>query len=125
MSLGTPELLMIILLATLFVLPIVAIVFAAIDEAWKWLVALIVTTPFALGWILAIVYLSRRRSRVTTVSTLATFPTGPPSRPNAAAVRRVNSLNFTCIGRSPSCDITAPSPQYSKATSDFLRLTHR
>jgi len=68
MSLGAPELLLIILLATLFVLPIVAIVFAAIDEAWKWLVALIVTTPFALGWILAIVYLARRRSSVATVS---------------------------------------------------------
>ena len=68
MNLGTPEVVILILLATLFVLPIVAIVFAAIDEAWKWLVAIIVTTPFLLGWILAIVYLSRRRSRVATVS---------------------------------------------------------
>ena len=68
MNLGAPEILLIIPLMALLALPIVGMVFAAIDGAWKWLVALIVTTPFLLGWILAIVYLARRWTGTPTVS---------------------------------------------------------
>jgi len=64
MNLGTPEILMMAFLA----LPIVGIVFAAIDGAWKWLIAIILTTPFLAGWIVAIVYLVRRRSGMPAAS---------------------------------------------------------
>jgi len=63
MNFGAPELLVILLLAIAFILPIFGIVKAILAKEWGWVAAIVISTGFALGGITTLIYLWSHRSR--------------------------------------------------------------